>query len=129
MRVLTVNVDEKIPERPQILQRHGMTVDERARAALGADQAANEAAVVLIESLLTQPRSGRVVGIAVEQHADLGTSRALANSAGVGAIAQRQSERIDEYGFSCAGLTGHDAHARLELELDLVDDGVVPDPD
>ena len=65
----------------------------------------------------------------VERHADLGALGALPNGARVGAVAEREAERVDEDRLAGAGLAGHDVEAAAELDLDLVDDGVVLDAD
>ena len=66
---------------------------------------------------------------ALEEHADPGFAASCAYGAGVGTIAQRQTEGIDEDGLARAGFTGEHAHAGLKLHFDFVDDGVIPDCD
>ena len=44
------------------------------------------------------------------------------NRLGVGSFTQRQSQCIDEYGFSGAGFTGQRSQAIAEFYLDLIHD-------
>ena len=83
----------------------------------------------VVESALAKPIDRRVPVRAVELHADLGSLGARAHRARVGAVSERQPESVDENRLAGARLAGHHAEAALELELDLVDDGVVPDLD
>ena len=129
MLVLAVDVDEQTAEKLEVLQRRGLAVDERARAAVGADHAAQRALRPLVEAALPKPVDRRVPRWAVELHADLRALGARAHGARVGAIAEREAERVHEDRLAGAGLAGHHAEAARELELDLVDDRVVPDLD
>jgi hypothetical protein len=68
-----------------------------------------------------------VVVRALENDADLGTFRAAAHRARIGTITEREPERVDQDRLAGAGLAGHDGEPAVELELDLVDDGVARD--
>ena len=50
-----------------------------------------------------------------------------ADEVGGGAAADEQADRADQDGLAGAGFAGQDVQARLELELEPVDDGQVAD--
>ena len=52
MCVLPVNVDEQAAERFQVLQVDGLPIDERSRAAVGADEPAQRAGGAIVEPAL-----------------------------------------------------------------------------
>src|SRR5690606_29791882 len=120
VRMLPVDIDEQRAETLQILERHRLVVDERARSSLLADDPAQEAAVLVVEAELLEERERGVAGRAFEQHADLGPLGAVAHGARVGPVAEREAERVDEDRLAGAGLAGHDREAGVEFELDLV---------
>src|SRR5690606_35684941 len=129
MRVLTVNIDEQRADAPEVRERDRLIVHEGLRAALGADDPPQRAALLVIEAELLEPRERGVTGRAFEQHADLGPLRAVTDDARVRPVAEREAERVDEDRLAGPGLAGDDGQAVAELDLDLVDHGEILDPD
>ena len=123
--MLAVDVDEQAAERLQVLEIHGLAVDEGTRPPIRADEPAQRARRVVVEPALGEPAESTVVFRHVERHADLRTLRVVANGGGVRSVAQGEPERIDENGFAGARLAGHDVQAAAELDFDFVNDGVV----
>ena len=58
---------------------------------------------------------------------DLGARRAVADDAALGALAERERERVNDDGFAGAGLAGQHRQPGLEGELELGHDGEVAD--
>jgi hypothetical protein len=119
--MLAVDVDQVLGGLAQL--RHGgrAAVDPGAALALRVDGAAQQQAVVVaLEAGLVQPGAsdGGVSNSAVTS-ARVAPSR---TSAGIGAVAQRQLQRVDEDGLARAGLAGQHREAGVELELQLGDD-------
>ncbi len=113
--VLPVQLDER---RCLVAERRGRderVVDERAAAPLRVDVAADDQRPV-------EPAVGHV-------ELSPATLRALclarADEVGRGAAAHEQADRLDEHRFACPGFAGQDVQARLEFDLDRIDDGEV----
>jgi hypothetical protein len=58
VEVLAVDVDEHLAQGLELLHGYGVAVDERARPAVGVDDAPQQALVVLVERLLLEPGAG-----------------------------------------------------------------------
>ena len=110
--VLAVQIDEPGPEIPERAAGHQSAVDGRPAAALRGDLAPDDrfAAVGRFEDGLDR---GRL----------LSRSYQVRRSA----AADQQADGTDEDGLAGAGFAGEDAEARLEFELERVDDGEVAD--
>jgi hypothetical protein len=87
--VLSVDVDQKPAQQLQVLQRRGLAVDERTRAAVYTDHSPQRALRAVIEAALAKPIDRRVLVRAVELHADLCAVGAGAYGARVRAISER----------------------------------------
>ena len=105
-------------------------LDERARAALGADPAREhdllERAVDPLAQLgqlglVEQPRGQR------EDALDVGLARARPHDPGARLAAQQQVERVREHGLARAGLAGDRAQARPRPQLGALDQQQVLD--
>src|SRR5690606_4451021 len=119
-RMLAVDVDQVFPQFAQLPQRDRQAVDEGAAAALAVDDAAQDQGVVGVEFLLAQPAVQRVGRI--EHGRDIGARRVLAQRGGVGAGAQGQRERVDEYRLARARFAGEYREPGVELDFGLLDD-------
>ncbi len=107
MLVLAVQLDQA---RGQILERAGgreRAVDERAAAALRGDLAPDEQFVAVRLSKIAST---------------VGDLFAGPDEVAGGAAAEQQADGLDEDRLAGAGLAGQDVEARLELDLDRVDD-------
>ena len=63
----------------------------------------------------------------IEDRLDRGGVFAGADQVSRGAAADQQADRADQDGLAGAGLAGEDVEARLELELEAIDDGQIAD--
>ena len=127
MGVLTVDLDQALPQLTQLRQRHGGAVDKAARTAVGVDHPAQQAFVAVVQLVLLQPRArGRGVRQR-EAGADVGAGGSQAHHVAVGAVAEAQPQRIDGDGFAGAGFTGDRRHARLKINFQLTNDSKVAD--
>src|SRR5688572_33068466 len=81
---------------------------ESAAAAVGFQRAAQDQrlARLMLDPLLGQYRQRRMAGGQFDLGADARRRLAAADQPGVGAITQRQAERIEEDGLAGAGLAG-----------------------
>lgn len=100
MRVLAVDVDEHLAHFAQLRERRARAVDEGARAAVRVDDAPQHHRVVGVERVLVEPTRDAVVRR--EFGADVGPAAAGAHDARVGALAERERERIDQDRFAGA---------------------------
>ena len=83
----------------------------------------------MLQAAFVKPAERRMILRALEEHADPGFAAPGPHGAGVGAIAQRKAEGIDEDGLAGAGFSGEHAQTGVELHFDLVDDRIIPDCD
>ena len=125
--MLAVDVHQLLAQFAQCLYRCGLAIDVAARAAVGADGAAQDAFTVHLQFSLAQPGLHFVQRTDLEGGADLGTIAADAYRAAVGTIAQHQAEGVEQDRFAGAGLAGEHAHTGRELQLQLFDDGEITD--
>jgi len=128
VRMLAVNVEQEFGGILQLRQRRGAAVDEGTRAAAGIDHAAqDQRAVVCGETRFVEPgRKGRQF-VDREFGGNFGTRRARPHHAALGAVAQRQRQRVDQDGFSGAGFASEHGQPRREIELDRFDKQVIAD--
>jgi hypothetical protein len=116
--VLAVDVDQALAQLAQLADGGRAAVDPGAALALGVDTAAQQqrSFAVIVEAGLGQPGGQRPW--AVELGGDLGARRALAHHAGVGAVAERELQRVDQDGLAGARLAGQRGEAGLQLQLE-----------
>ncbi len=121
--VLAVDVHQPFGGLAQL--RHGgrAAVDPGAALALRVDGAAQQQGFVRVEAGLVEP--GLQCRRGVEFSADLGAHRAFAHQGGVGAVAQRQLQAVDEDGLARAGFAGEHGEAGAELHAQFGHDGHV----
>jgi hypothetical protein len=98
---------------------------ERAPESHGAAQDAG--AITLVQVLRGQPIAHGGQRIDVEIRAHVGARRAGAHDARIRAPAQGQSERIDEDRLARARLAGERGESRSQLEIEPLDDHIIPD--
>src|SRR3569623_242956 len=127
MFVLAVDVDQPSAELLQRLQRQAGAVDEAARTSLGGEEPPRDAFAAGVQALFFQPRLQVRQRGDVETRAHVGALAAVAHHATVGAVAEREAERVDQYRFAGAGLAGECGHAAAKIEFELGDDGEVAD--
>ncbi len=93
--LLAVNVDEQLTEFAQGLQRHRLTIDERARAAVTRQYASQDALAFALDGLCLETASELRVRTQVESCRDLSALRSVANRIAACPPAGRECEGID----------------------------------
>ena len=128
MRVLAVDVDQPLAHVGELLHGGGGAVHERARAAAPLhDPAEQQPAGVALERGVREPLLHAGEPLDRELGGHLGALGAGADHRGVGALPERERERVDQDRLPGAGLAGERGEAGLELEVEPVDDGEIPD--
>ena len=129
MFVLAVNVDQQVAQRAQLGQRRVVTVDEGLAAPVGVEHAPDQALVVGVHFVVGEPGARSAGERQAEFERDLGAFAAGAQAGRVGAVAGGQPDRIEQNGFSGAGLPGQRGQPAVEVDLQAVDDREVADLD
>lgn len=124
---LAVDLDQRRAQRAEQAHRPGLVVDEGAAAAVRADDAPQDELALGVEPLLGGERAGRMVGRDIEDGGDASAFGARAHHRGVGARAEREAERVQQDRLAGARLAGERDDARLEGEVELVDQHDVTD--
>ncbi len=125
--MLAVDVDQLVADGTQVPERHGPVIDESAGSSVRADGAPQAAQIIVVELAFGEPLAGRMVGRQLEGEADFGTLAAGADCARVGAIAEGESERVDENRLAGTRFAGHDREPGAHLDFDVVDNRVITD--
>ena len=123
--VLAVDVDQQFAERLEVALRTRRAIDVGARATFSGDDPAQDARAVLLQVALAQPGLGFGNLRDVEAGENVRLVGTGAYHAAVGAIAQRQAERVEHDRLAGTGFAGDDAHAAAQFQIQLIDDGVV----
>ncbi len=123
--MLAVDVDDQLAERLEVSLRAGAAVDVAARAPLGGDHPAQDARAVAVQVALGEPAAGFGDLRQIEAGEDVGLVRAGAHHAAVGTVAQAQAEGIEHDRLAGTGFAADGTHAGIQLEVQVVDDGVV----
>ena len=111
-----MDVEQAVAEFAQLRGRGRAAVDPAAAAALQVDGAAQQQRVAGFEAAFVEPGGESRVGIEFGAHVEpLG---AFAHRAGVGPVAQRQLQRVDQDGFARAGFTGQHREAAGQVEFE-----------
>ena len=127
--VLAMQIHQHLAQFAQQAGGRGLTVDKGAGRAIGADDAADDAFLGAVQFVFPQPALGLAGLAGVESHADFRLLRTVADHAAVGPVPQRQPQGIEQDRLARPGFPGEHRHARLKLEIELLDDGEVPDVD
>ena len=128
MRVLAMDVEQEFGGVLQLRQRRRAAVDEGARATAGVDHPAQDQhAVVRRVARLVEPGHQPRQAVDHEFDRDFGTRRAAAHHAALGAVAQRQRQRVDQDRLARTGLAGEHGEPRREIEFDRFDQQVIAD--
>ncbi|MNI65214.1 hypothetical protein D3C73_1207070 [compost metagenome] len=102
--MLAMDLHQQAGEVGQLRQGDRATVDPRARAAVGADHAAQLALVVIVQLVAGQPLAGGLQLVQCELGRQFGPGRAVADHAAVGAQAGQEAQRVDHQRLARAGL-------------------------
>jgi hypothetical protein len=102
-------------------------VDEGTGAAVGTDDAADGAAILVLQLASVEPLCGGAARHDAELGGDLRLVRAVADQAGVCARADHQAQGVDKDRFAGTGLAGQRCKAGLPFEFQRLDDGEITD--
>lgn len=127
MFVLAVDFDQPGGQFRQLRRGDRAAIDPGARAAVGADDAAQLALRLVIEFVVGQPAQARVLGGQLEFGRQFGAVGAVADHAAVGAQAGQKAQRIHHQRLAGAGFARHHGHARPEFQLGGTDNGEILD--
>jgi hypothetical protein len=128
--VLAVHVEQERCDLAQLLQRHGLAVDEGARASVGTDDPSQQQLAVDLDAGGVEQRvQRRRQQLDVEARRHFGTLGAGAHLHGIGPVAGHQHQRIDDDGLAGTGLPGQHGKAAGEGKLERLDDRKVADVD
>ena len=127
MLVLAVDVHQQVAELAQLLYRHRAAVDERLRRLVGFDRAPQHALAVVEQFLRFQPARRGGGRFEFERGRDLGARATVTDDAGVGALAERERQGVNDDGFSGAGFAGEHRQPAVEAEFQAFDQGDVTD--
>jgi hypothetical protein len=126
MRVLPVQIDQKLADGLELRQRRRAAVDVRAASALRIEHTAQQEQPVFREIVFDEPspRGRRILQLELG-----GYFRAVCAKpklARFEAIAEQQRQRVEQQRFARAGLARQHGEARVEFDLECLDDGEVP---
>ena len=125
MGVLAVHVDQQFAQFTQLGERGRAAVDPGAAASARLDHAAQQYGVLGSDAGFVEPGCGRRVH--AKLGADFGARRAFAHHVGLGALAERELQGVDQDGLAGARLAGEHGVAGRKIELERVDDHEVAD--
>ena len=106
MGVLAVDVDKELADLTHLLRGGRRTVDVAARPAAGVEDAAQQQFVVGFEVVGGEPGADLRKPAEREGSRNFGLVAAGADDAGIGTVAERQGQRIDQDRLAGAGFPG-----------------------
>ena len=127
VRVLALQVHQAGAEIPQGPGRDRGIVDPGARAPVRSDPAPEDRFSAILEPELPAELRHLVEARRIEGGRDLGPLRTRTHHRAGRTAAEREAERVDEDGFSRAGLPGENGQPGAELHIEPVDDREVAD--
>ncbi|MCY1358144.1 hypothetical protein D9M69_446680 [compost metagenome] len=125
--VLAVDIDQQLAQGLEVALGAGAAIYIGARPAFGGDDAAQDAGPVVVQVALGQPGASFGDVADVEAGENVGLVGAGAHHAAVGAIAQGEAEGVEHDRLAGSGFAGDHGHSTLELQVQVLDDGVVMD--
>ena len=112
---LALDFDQCFADLAQQADAGRLVVDIGAAAPVGAQRPAkHQFAAGVVQPLFVQQRVGRVIRCDFEHGGDHGALGPVPHQSALGSRAQRQPQRIQQYGFARAGLAGQHAKAFFE---------------
>src|SRR5690606_2843120 len=123
--MLAVNIDDQLANGLEVGLRAGAAIDIATGAALGSDYPAQDARTVTVQVALSEPGAGFGNVRQVEAGENVRLVGSGAYYAAVGAIAEAQAQGVEHDRLAGAGLATDGAHAGIQFEVQVVDDGVV----
>ncbi|ABU75922.1 hypothetical protein ESA_00639 [Cronobacter sakazakii ATCC BAA-894] len=125
--VLTVNLNQQLAEFSQLRERHGGAVDKAARAAIAADDAAQQALAAVFKLVFFQPaqRGGGV--FQREAGAEIRAAGTGAHHIALRTATQTQTQRIDRNGFTGAGFAGDGGHPGVKVDFQFTNNSEITD--
>lgn len=119
--------DEELADFAQLQGGCRRAVDIAARAAAGIEYATQDQFVLGFDIIGCQPGTDRRQRGDVEGRCNLGLVATGAHDAGIGALAQRQRQGIDEDRLAGPGFPSQGAKTGRKFELQPVDDDEIAD--
>ncbi len=126
---LAVDRDEVLADLTQDRDRSAAATDAGARPPLGRDGPHQDEPVRGVAPGLLHPPGGGVVVGHVDLPLDHGPGRPGPHQAGVGALPQEEPEPADHHRLAGPGLAGDDVETGSQVELRLLDDPELLEPD
>jgi hypothetical protein len=124
---LAVDLDQRGAQFAQQPDRDRLVVDEGAAAAVGTDQPPQDQVALGVQPLGGGQGPCRMTGRQVEDRGHAGPRGALAHGERIGAGAEREAERVEQDRLAGAGLAGQGDDARLEGDVERLDQDDVAD--
>ena len=125
MGMLTVDIDQELTNLSHLLGSRRRAVDITARTAAGIEHPAQDQLVLGSEVVGGQPGDYLRQPADLEGGCDLGPLATGAHDAGIGAVAERQRQRIDQDRLAGPGFPGQRAKTGGKLEFQPIDDDKV----
>ena len=125
--VLTVDLDQRLPEAFEHLHAERLVVDEGPGAAVGELYAAQDQLVLRGDVVDGKDRARGMAGRHVETGGHLPLFGAMAHQGGVAARAERERERVEQDRFPGAGLAGQGREAGGEIDVEPIDQDDIAD--
>ena len=108
------------------MHRHGVAVDKRPRPAVGVDDPAQQALVILVKGVFLQPHPR----MRQRRHIELGTEfcafGAAANELAAASFTEHEAECVDEYRLARARFARQNRHAGRKFHGNPIDDRKIP---
>ena len=127
MRMLAVDIDQRLGHLAQLLNGHRGTVEVGTGTAAGIEDTPQQQSAVSVEIALPQPDFGVMQTCQVEFCGNLGSLSHVADQTRIGAIAKRKRQRIDQNRLAGTGLAGERTKPGRELKLEAIDQNEVSD--
>ncbi len=128
--VLTVEIDQHFADRLLLRERCLAAVDPRAALSLRIQHATQQQrvrVVIACETFVREPRRDVVAATDVEHRRELGARSTGSQLPRLEAVAEQESQRVEQDRLAGAGLAGQHREAALKLELERLDDDEISD--
>ena len=130
MLVLTVNVDQHLPQGLQIGQGDRRSVDIRLRSTIAIHHPAQYAGGRIgleLQIIVVQPLTGGDNITGIEFGTDIGLVRAAADNGLIRPVTQGETQCAKHDRFARPGFSGNNRHPGFEFNFQAIDSGVILD--
>ena len=122
-----MNIDQLLSQFAQALDRHRLTIDVTAGAAISVDGTADGTFTIHVHLSLYQPFLNVGKFTECKGGPDLGSCMAMPDHPAVSSISQREPQCTKQDRFTCTSLPTEDRHAGVEHQFHLFHEGEVTD--